>query len=265
MGKISGKPGPDPLAIRDEDQEDDDFLRWLGPKTTVYEITNRVKLTEFDSDGHSQMAAMIVPLQELGFTVTRELVPLDYDVKEDTNRRYRRFTYRRVSKDDVLLALGRQPGETADEYATILFSHRKFGVGERRVLQGDELRVANMKFRVHISALKREEKVKVRYGDDGRARYYLPEHRTDLGVTPGGQNREVPPPGVLLEDNVTAAADNFRRFIIGLGAGAKADLERLETGTWTEGELIGAEPTFARDTVKYLYKLLTGTATKLPR
>jgi hypothetical protein len=251
MGKISGKPGPDPLALRDEAQEDDDLECWLGPKTTVYEITNRVKLTEFDSEGHGQMEKMIVPLQELGFTVTTELVPLDYDVKADTGRRLRRFTYKRVSKEDVLLALGRQPGKTADEYATILFSDRKWGADQNRILQGEELAVAKSKFRMHITYLKREGKVKVRYDDGGHPRYYLPEHRTDLGVTPGGQNREVPPPDALLEDNVTAAADDLRQSIIGLGAGAKADLERVETGTWTEGELIGAEPTFARDMVKY--------------
>jgi hypothetical protein len=207
------------------------------------------------------MGAMIVPLQELGFTVTRELVPLEYDVKEDKDRRYRRFTYKRISKDDVLTALYNQPGKTSKEYATILFSDRRFGAEQNRPLQGDELRVADAKFRMHISALKREGKVKVRYGDDGPARYYLPEHHTDLGRTPGGQVREVPPPGVLLEDNVTAAAEGLRRFIVGLGSGTKAEVERLEKGFWAEGEILGAEPNFFRDMVKYVYEKLTKTTT----
>ena len=203
MGKISGKPGPDPLAIRDEAQEEDDFLRWLGPKTLVYEITNRVKITEFDEEGHGEMMPMMPRLQELGFTVTTEKVPLDYDVEKDVGRRFRRFTYKRVSKDDVLLGLTHSPAKLPTNMQ--LFC----SMGSNRSMKGEQLKVANSKFRMHISRLKREGKVKVRYDDDGRARYFLPEHHTDLGRTPGGQIREVPPPGALLEDNVTVAADDI--------------------------------------------------------
>lgn len=179
MGRLSGKPGPDPECLLDEVPEHEEF------PSVALKVDNAIKLLCNDYEGHTLWAEIKPKLEELGFRTTQKDVDPDYDPDDQRNIINRKWANKRITFEyDVQPLMEGHPGMTAEWYAEKLYK-------EGRNWTEREAKQAVDKFRVFLHRLDKQGKIEKRY--DGRSTVYLLRGGTTvLPKTPNGPPEPLP-------------------------------------------------------------------------
>ena len=250
MGRISGRPGPDPKVVYNEDDPKNDlFLSKQFREPACYSIVGNTKFIPGDEEFHAMLESIRPTLAELGFSIVSRIVgdinePVE-TFDEDHPERYRRWSMVRRSITYVERAIYFNSGSTHDELAEMIYRLR----GEP--WPRETHRLACQKLRNHALKLLREGRVERRYREDGTECWFRPRGISALPKRLGGTAAPTYP--VASDEGILAAT----RALTGvLGTIFPREREVMDN-------LTARDPAFFRDLTMRLYRLIMGDENNL--